>query len=178
MKYFQNFGWAVALLAAVCWAGCTGSSGTGDAGLKPDVSKSALVGSWISECLTPDPNSPYSEKHGFNIKEDGTAIHTRINWDQPNCVGNTDQKVDSFQYEIPNTGEINLTGADGIILDIYQISKGQLMFGHGFRNTLSYSGAVGLATGARITTLNNYIVYSKSGATTDTPVDTASPPQS
>ena len=126
---------------------------------------SALVGTWVSDCLIPDPNSPWSEKHQFVINSDGTAVHTRWSDDSTNhdCGprGQPGTLVDNYTITIPETGKINLTDSSGTHYDIYQVNGNTLLFGHGFRNNLPYDTHTGSSEADRISSLNNYIIYSK-----------------
>lgn len=181
MSYKRYTRLGIFFLVVFCLTACTGQSTTTppDDELEPSQNTdSRLIGSWLSECLTPDPESPWSEKHAFIIREDVTATHTRVSWDEPYCNGNMDQTATVFQYELPEevdiastaVAPINLTSDAGTILDIYQVSGNNLRFGHGFRDGLSYAGAEGGGVGSRITSLNNYIVYGKtSDSTTSEP---------
>lgn len=114
----------------------------------------ALVGTWESECLVPDLNSPWSEKHQFIINADGTAQHTRWSSSGHSCAPETTM-VDKYTISTPSSGkvEFNLQEGTGPIgEDIYQVSGSALMFGHGFRGDhMPYTAE----------TLNQYIVYKK-----------------
>lgn len=129
---------------------------------------SALVGTWNSDCLVPDQDSPWSERHQFVINADGTAIHTRWSNDtmSHDCSpsGTPGTLVNSYTISIPSAGQIDLTDTSGAgtMYDIYQVSSNTLMFGHGFRgDNSSYSGLSGGSAGERITSLNTFIVYRK-----------------
>jgi len=128
---------------------------------------SALVGTWVSDCLVPDPESPWSEKHQFVIKDDGTAVHTRWSNDKMdhNCIPNWEMGtiVNNFQFTIPQTGQINLSENGQTMYDIYQISGKDLMFGHGFQAhyPAGYDATQGQSEGHRFHDLNTYIVYHK-----------------
>lgn len=174
---------AVAVSALVACNNATVSEGgAGNPSPNPSTSTgnkdSRLIGTWNTGCLTPDADSPYSEKHTFVIMEDGeTAVKTDINYDKQNCIGNTIvNKSTSFVLEIKGrvneavteTLAINLTAAGGdtsgsTLYDIYQVTGTTLLFGHGFRNLLSYAGAEsgGVTEAGRISTLNQYLVYKK-----------------
>jgi len=121
-----------------------------------------LVGTWVSDCLVPDQNSPWSEKHQFVIKSDGTAIHTRWSSSGHDCSPETTLDT-NYTINIPSADKINLTDTSGTrtLYDIYQISGNTLEFGHGFRNNLPYPSANGVSEASRITSLNDYIVYKK-----------------
>jgi hypothetical protein len=123
----------------------------------------ALVGTWLSDCLVPDPGSPWSEKHQFVINSDGTAVHTRWSSSGHDCSPET-TLTDKYQYEIPASGQINLLDIEkgATIYDIYQISGSRLYFGHGFRGDhLAYPGKFGGSSADRINNLNSYIAYQK-----------------
>lgn len=113
---------------------------------------SELVGTWQSECLTPDPDSPWSEKHQFEIDGEGWATHTRWDWDVVGCTGNMNTQTNEYMIEFPSAGKIDLIdmGEGQTMNDVYQLTGGTLLFGHGFRNTFSYS-----------TSYNEYIRYQK-----------------
>ena len=140
----------------------------------------ALVGTWESECLVPDPDSKWAEQHSFVINKDGTATHTRKDWGMNDCttLEPTGTIVDTFKLSIPSVNKINLnyvssensrmTGAQAsqfagqIIYDIYQVRSSILEFGHGFRgDDLTYGGKSGGSEGDRFDTLNTFIVYTK-----------------
>lgn len=117
-----------------------------------------LIGTWASECLTPDPKSPWSEKHTFVFYKNNTARHERVSFDAPGCQGGINMTlVDDYHYIIEGKvstgdggGPILFKGAKGMMPDHYFVQGNTLVFGHGFRNKLSYS-----------TPLNTYIVYKK-----------------
>jgi len=123
-----------------------------------------LVGTWTSDCLVPDVNSPWSEKHQFVIKADGTAVHTRWSSGGHDCSPE-DTLVNDYQYTIPGSGQINLTDLDAgaTIYDIYQITGSNLLFGHGFqaKYPAGYDATQGNSSGHRFYVLNSYIVYHK-----------------
>ncbi len=130
----------------------------------------ALVGTWTSECLVPDQDSPWSEKHQFVINADGSAVHTRWSSDDHGCgpSGYPGTLTNNYKMTVAKTatsgalGQINLldTGENATYYDVYQVNGNTLKFGHGFRNDFPYD-ANGTSEGARIATLNDYIVYSK-----------------
>lgn len=139
-----------------------------------------LVGTWESDCLVPDQESKWAEKHKFVINKDGTATHTRLDWALNDCttLQPTGTITDQFKLTIPLSGKINLAfvstentrmTADQIsqysgktIYDIYQVSAGTLEFGHGFRgDNLAYSSKTGGSENDRFDSLNAFIVYRK-----------------
>lgn len=139
-----------------------------------------LIGTWESDCLVPDQDSKWAEKHKFVINADGTATHTRQDWAMNDCtsVQPTGLITDQFELTIPLSGKINLTYtgvtnsrmdaaqlaqfAGQSIYDIYQVSGKTLEFGHGFRgDNLSYGGKTGSSESDRFDTLNSFIIYSK-----------------
>ncbi|MFA6553051.1 MAG: hypothetical protein WCT27_01340 [Patescibacteria group bacterium] len=128
------------------------------------VSNASIAGTWTSDCLVPDQNSPWSEKHRFVISADGTAVHTRWSGSDHNCtVGDT--LVNNYSYTMPQPGQINLTDRDlgSTLYDIYQISNSTLKFGHGFQSPYpaGYDATQGNSSTNRFHDLNNYIVYKK-----------------
>ena len=121
---------------------------------------SALVASWDTGCLVPDPNSPWAEEHKFVIGSDGKAVHTRSSGES--CASLHSDGDQNYTITIPASGQINLTSSAGSIYDIYQISGSNLKFGHGFCNCTTLCSVSGGATeGDRITCLNDYLVYKK-----------------
>lgn len=128
------------------------------------ASASSIVGTWTSDCLVPDQNSAWSEKHRFVISTDGTAVHTRWSGNDHNCTA-TDTLVNNYSYTIPQFGQINLTDRElgSTIYDIYQISAGTLKFGHGFQSPYpaGYDATQGFSSNKRFHDLNSYIVYKK-----------------
>ena len=111
---------------------------------------SALVGSWDTGCLVPDPGSPWAEKHKFVIESNGKAVHTRSSGES--CAGLHSDGDQNYTITIPASGQINLTSSDGSIYDIYQVSGDTLKFGHGFSNSTKLCSVSGGATeGDRIT---------------------------
>ncbi|KKP92598.1 MAG: hypothetical protein UR98_C0022G0006 [Parcubacteria group bacterium GW2011_GWA1_36_12] len=136
-----------------------------------------LVGTWESDCLVPDPGSKWAEKHKYVINSDGTAIHTRQDWEMNDCtsVQPTGLITDQIKLSIPSAGKIDQTivseensrsnpnaPASGMVMyDIYQVSGSTLEFGWGFRDDVPYDGKTGSSDGDRFTTLNSYIVYNK-----------------
>jgi len=125
-----------------------------------------LVGTWVSDCLVPDPDSPWSEKHQFVIKSDGSAIHTRWSSSGHECVAE-ETVINNYILTIPSSGQIDIKDTDlnQTIYDIYKISGNTLLFGHGFRGD-SIAMQVkdnnfGLNPETRFTTLNEFIVYKK-----------------
>lgn len=129
-----------------------------------------LIGTWVSECLTPNPRDPWSEKHTFVFQKDGTAIHTKTNWDKAGCTGFLMNVVNNYKYVIGNDdptdpvggGFIDLLGPQGNIYDIYLVTGNSLLFGHGFRNKRG-TEAGGTSPAARIRSFNKYIIYKKLG---------------
>ena len=71
-----------------------------------------LVGTWVSDCLIPDPESPWSEKHQFVIKDDGSAVHTRWSNDSRShdCTPNWEYGTVTTNYKltIPQTNQVNI----------------------------------------------------------------------
>lgn len=139
-----------------------------------------LVGTWESDCLVPDPNSKWAEKHKFVILKDGTATHTRLDWELNDCttLQPTGTITDQFKLTIPSSGKINLTYvssqnprmtesqagqfAGAVIYDIYQVTGSTLEFGHGFRgDNLAYGSKTGGSDSDRFDSLNSFIVYKK-----------------
>ena len=123
-----------------------------------------LTGTWVSECLVPDAGSPWSEKHQFVIKTDGTAVHTRFSSYDHNC-NTTGPIIAEYRYTLPATGQINLTDQNtgDTIYDMYQITSNTLLFGHGFqaKYPAGYDATQGFFASRRFSVLNNYIVYYK-----------------
>jgi len=121
-----------------------------------------LIGTWESDCLVPDSNSPWSEKHHFEFKADGTATHTRWSSDGNDCSASM-TLTDTYKYTIPKAGQINLQDMEkgATIYDIYSISGNTLKFGHGFRSNLPYPAGNGESASSRIESLNDYIIYNK-----------------
>lgn len=123
----------------------------------------ALVGTWASDCLAPDSNSPWSEKHQFVINADGTAVHTRWSSGGHNCSPDT-TLTDKYTLAIPMKGQMNLADMEkgATIYDIYETDGSILFFGHGFRGDhMAYPGKFGESSSNRINNLNKYIVYRK-----------------
>lgn len=130
----------------------------------------ALVGTWTSDCLVPDQDSPWAEKHQFVINADGTAVHTRWSSEDHSCnpQGYPGTLTDNYKMTVIKTatsselGQINLldTAKNATLYDVYQVNGNTLKFGHGFRNNLAYDSD-GTSEGARIATLNDYIIYRK-----------------
>ena len=124
-----------------------------------------LIGEWESECLTPDPNSPWAEKHYFKINSDGTATHIRWSSDQAfNCTSVSMTLTTEYTIKTPATGKIDFIDKESgaTSYDIYQISGNTLLFGHGFRgDNLPYGTKFGGSESERIDTLNQFIVYTK-----------------
>lgn len=122
-----------------------------------------LVGTWDTGCLVPDSNSPWSERHQFIIRADGTATHTRWSGDDHNCSP-TMTLTDNYILNFPGNNQINLVSAEakGTMYDIYQVSGSTLLFGHGFCNC-SIAGSVdgGATAGGRFTRLNEFLKYQK-----------------
>ncbi len=125
-----------------------------------------LAGTWISECLVPDADSPWSEKHQFVIKSDGSAVHTRWSSSGQDCSSN-DTITNNYKLTIPASGQVNVLDTDQnqTFYDIYKISSNTLEFGHGFRgddiNMQVKDSNFGASPSTRITTLNGYIIYKK-----------------
>jgi len=128
----------------------------------------SLVGTWISDCLVPDPNSPWSEKHQYVIKSDGTAVHTRRSSSGHDCSAET-TLTNNYKLTVvkngtsSSLGEVNILDTDQNITyyDVYQVNGNTLLFGQGFRNNLTYDSKQGTSEADRISTLNNYIIYKK-----------------
>ncbi len=126
-----------------------------------------LVGTWVSDCLVPDPESPWSEKHQFVIKDDGSAVHTRWSNDSRShdCTPNWELGTATTNYELttPQTGQVNILYSGQTIYDIYQISGTNLEFGHGFQAhyPAGYDATQGQTESNRFHDLNTYIVYHK-----------------
>ncbi|MFA5051576.1 MAG: hypothetical protein WC544_00755 [Patescibacteria group bacterium] len=124
----------------------------------------SLVGTWTSDCLVPDANSPWSEQHKFVFLSDGSAVHTRWSGSDHNCTV-VDTLVNTYSYVIPGTGQINLTDQDtgSTIYDIYLISGDTLEFGHGFQSPYpaGYDATQGYSAANRFHDLNTYIIYKK-----------------
>ena len=95
---------------------------------------SQLTGNWETDCLTPDADSDWAEKHIFTISSDGTAIHHR--WSGGSCATLKDDGANNYKLTYPASGQINFTdnGNGSTFYDIYQISGSALYFGHGFCN--------------------------------------------
>lgn len=130
---------------------------------QPSQIDSAMVDTWVSNCLVPDQNSPWSEKHQFVINADGTAVHTRWSSGGHNCSPDTTM-VDKYTFTIPAKGQINLTDTEkgATIYDVYETDGSALYFGHGFRgDKMAYPSKFGDSLANRIDTLNKYIVYRK-----------------
>jgi len=121
---------------------------------------SALIGTWDTGCLVPDPNSPWAEEHKFVIGSDGNAVHTRLSGDS--CAGLHSDGDQNYTITIPASGQINLVSSAGSIYDIYQVDGNTLKFGHGFTNSTKLCSVSGGSTeGDRITCLNDFLVYKK-----------------
>lgn len=139
-----------------------------------------LVGAWESDCLVPQPDNKWAEKHKFVIKADGAATHTRQDWAMNDCTTLQPNGLitDQFKLTAPSSGKINLTytassnsrmdastaaGFTGqTIYDIYKVTGSTLEFGHGFRgDNLSYGSKTGSAESDRFDSLNSFIVYHK-----------------
>lgn len=126
-----------------------------------------LVGTWTSDCLVPDINSPWSEKHQMVIKDDGSAVHTRWSNDSisHDCTPNWQLGTATTDYQLstPQIGQINILYSGQNIYDIYKISGTDLEFGHGFQAHYSagYDATQGSSESNRFHDLNNYIVYHK-----------------
>ncbi len=138
-----------------------------------ETSDSAIVGTWKTDCLIPDPNSPWAEQHTFTFKSDGTANHKRSSGDS--CAAIAQDNDDNYKYTIPSAGKINLTYVSGegtmadalgpagqVIYDIYQVSGGTLYLGHGFRgDNLSYGENTGGSEAQRFDSPNTFLAYKK-----------------
>jgi hypothetical protein len=154
------------------------SSGISLGGSK--LSDQALVGTWESECLVPDPGSKWAEKHKYVIKSDGTAVHTRQDWASTDCTTTEPSGTitDNLKLTIPSSGKINMTFTSSensrmdsaqssqytgqTLYDIYKVSGSTLEFGWGFRgDNLAYGGKTGSSDADRFDTLNSFIVYNK-----------------
>lgn len=126
-----------------------------------------LVGTWTSDCLVPDTNSPWSEKHQMVIKDDGSAVHTRWSNDSTShdCVPNWEFGTATTDYKltIPQTGQVNILYSGQTIYDIYKISGTDITFGHGFQAhyPAGYDATQGQSESNRFHDLNTYIVYHK-----------------
>lgn len=136
---------------------------TTESTLESGIKDDQIIGTWISECLVPDLNSPWAEKHQMVI-EKNKITHTR--WENSSgsqdCDNPTDTKVTNYSYAIPSVEKINLVSNDGTIYDIYHNEGNMLYFGHGFRgDNMSYPTEFGGSEDDRINTLNKYISYSK-----------------
>ena len=125
-----------------------------------------LVGTWVSDCLVPDPDSPWSEKHQFVIKSDGSAIHTRWSSSGYECMAG-ETMTNNYKLTTPSAGQIDIKDTDlnQTMYDIYKISGNTLLFGHGFRGDSTEmqvkDNNFGLNPETRFTTLNEFIVYKK-----------------
>lgn len=159
------------------------NAGTGSTATTKTSGKLAdqnLAGTWESDCLVPDPNSKWAEKHKLIINKDGAATHTRQDWAMNDCASlqPTGTITDQFKLSIPAAGKINLSIvsmenprmeksqanqlAGNTIYDIYKISGNTLEFGHGFRgDDLAYSGKNGGSETDRFDSLNKFIIYNK-----------------
>ncbi|MFA6493052.1 MAG: hypothetical protein WCV58_02875 [Patescibacteria group bacterium] len=126
-----------------------------------------LVGTWTSDCLVPDSNSPWSEKHQMVIKDDGSAVHTRWSNDSTShdCVPNWELGTATTNYQLttPQTDQVNILYSGQTIYDIYKISGTNLEFGHGFQAhyPAGYDATQGQSESNRFHDLNTYIVYHK-----------------
>lgn len=131
------------------------------------VTDNQVAGEWETACLVPDSDSPWSEKHHFSIKTDGTAVHTRWSNDTMahNCSpsGSVGTLTDNYRYTIPAAGQINLedTTKGATLYDIYQVSGSTLLFGHGFCNCSTVPAHLGASDADRISSLNQYLQYQK-----------------
>lgn len=126
----------------------------------PELTK--LVANWDTGCLIPDPDSPWAERHKFEIKSDGTATHWR--WSGASCSAIVKEEPQNYRIEIPASGKINFlekeTGAPWM-WDIYEISGDNLYFGHGFNNGMTTSTLSGGSEGDRFNGLNKFLAYKK-----------------
>jgi hypothetical protein len=125
---------------------------------------SKFIGTWATDCLVPDANSPWAEKHSFIFESSGTAKHIR--WSGDSCgTLKEDEFNQSYKIEIPEVGKINFL-ADGsgseTMYDIYEFNGTKLYFGHGFRTTYP-PGMVnfGRSENTRFDSLNTFIEYKK-----------------
>ncbi|MDO8598608.1 MAG: hypothetical protein Q7S02_00705 [bacterium] len=125
------------------------------------IPSQALVGTWVSDCLVPDLNSDWSERHTFTFDPSGTAGYVRDIGYNHSCSG--DRNVMSYRYLVPMEGQIDLSDLDSgaTMYDTYAMSGATLKLGHGFRNKFAYPGATGDSPASRIPTLNDYIVYTR-----------------
>jgi len=125
-----------------------------------------LVGTWVSDCLVPDSDSPWSEKHQFVIKPDGSAVHTRWSSSDHECVAG-ETIINNYKLTTPSSGQIDIKDIDlnQTMYDIYKISGNILLFGHGFRGDSAdmqvKDNNFGLNPETRFATLNGFIVYKK-----------------
>ena len=124
---------------------------------------SQLTGNWETDCLTPDADSDWAEKHIFTISSDGTAIHHR--WSGGSCATLKDDGANNYKLTYPASGQINFTdnGNGSTFYDIYQISGSALYFGHGFCNCAKdlASGTFGATPSTRFSILNTFLKYQK-----------------
>lgn len=125
-----------------------------------------LIGSWKSACLIPDENSQYAEQHYFTFYANGTALHKRETFYKKSCVGSDMTLVDNYKFTVPANGQINFTdlGTGQTFYDIFTQTGTSLLFGHGFRNSAEPVGNSGASEADRFTTINSYIVYSRTKA--------------
>lgn len=125
----------------------------------------AIFGTWKTDCLVPDRNSTWAERHTFIITENRSAVHTRESFYEASCSGSGDTATNNYVYAIPSDGKINLTDIEqGFSLyDSYAVSENSLRFGHDFRDKLPYGDAAfgGTTESVRITNLNDYLIYKK-----------------
>ena len=125
---------------------------------------SKFVGTWKTNCLVPDANSPWAEKHQFTFESSGAAKHIR--WSGDSCANiKEDAFNQTYKVEIPEAGKINFL-ADGsgseTMYDIYTISATKLNFGHGFRVTYPPGMAnFGRTSATRFDSLNTFLEYKK-----------------
>lgn len=142
-----------------------------------------LVGTWESDCLVPNPENKWAEKHQIIIKSDGTATQTRWSWFMNDCTTLQPELiiVSKYKLAVPIAGKINFTYTDynnpqmskelqqaskieigATFYDIYKVSGNTLEFGQGFRgDNLPYGAKFGGSEMERIDSLNSYIVYKK-----------------
>lgn len=156
---------------------------TATIGTSGKITDQNLVGTWESDCLVPDPESKWAEKHQIIIKSDGTATQTGWSWFINDCTTLQPENTVISQYKlsIPAAGKINFTytgynnpqmsedlqktskiSIGATFYDIYKVSGNTLEFGHGFRgDNLPYGSKFGGSDTERIDSLNSYINYKK-----------------
>ena len=121
-----------------------------------------LVGTWKTDCLVPDPKSPWAERHTFVINADNTATHTREAFYAPACGGSGDTATNRYSYNVVGNCQIDFMDLDAGVpfYDVYSLNGNRLLFGHGFRIDAVFGGS-GATPEDRIHILNNYIAYKK-----------------